>query len=145
MERAQTITHSRYGLGTIIAIEGENVTVKFEMFGSKQFTTAQVEEMNKPKVAEQMVRRELSQSQLRKWNERTKEVKQSPYDEMLEDLIYWGSQRNKQTNECAEVAVKMLEVSTLGGFAADVAKTCLKFGKVSPKQAAIIAKAYINR
>lgn len=138
MEIAQTINHNRFGAGVITAIEGENVTVQFEMFGTKTITASSLS-AGTAQLSTEVVTREISKSAAKKWAAR--EMVISELDGLIAQLEIWGSatqQRNGDT------AIIIFAVSKSEGFAADVAKTCLKYGKVSPKQAAIIAKAYLS-
>jgi hypothetical protein len=64
---------------------------------------------------------------------------------IADELTAWGASMYKDGSLMTEREGILHEVSMQTGFAGDVAKTCLKYGKVSQKQAAIIAKAYINR
>ena len=139
MEIGNTINHSRYGAGTITAIEGENVTVQFEMFGSKTLAASALSAGTR-ELSNEVVTREISKSAAKKWAAR--EMVISEVDGLIADLEMWGSATQQRNGDTAAI---IFTVSSGTGFAADVAKTCLKYGKVSQKQAAIIAKAYLAK
>lgn len=139
MEINQTINHNRFGAGTITAIDGENVTVQFEMFGSKTVQASAIAAGTR-ELSTEVVTNEISKSAAKKWAAR--EMVISEVDGLIADLEIWGSAKYQRNGDTAAI---IFAVSMQTGFAADVAKTCLKYGKVSPKQAAIIAKAYIAK
>ena len=139
MEINKEINHSRFGTGIVTAIDGENVTVQFEMFGAKTIPAASLVAATAP-LSTEVVTREISKSGMKKWAAR--EMVITDEQAIAAQIESWGSSKYKMDGDAAAI---IFAVSGFTGFAADVAKTCLKYGKVSPKQAAIIAKAYVNR
>lgn len=152
MENGQTITHNRYGLGTIVNITAQYVEVQF---------TGQLVKLV-PSFVQQMLGAPAPAATAKKdWSKHNAKVKaardkaaadysahvatRTEDQRIAEELLNWGASQYKDGSLMADREGILHEVVTFGGFAAEVANTCLKFGKVSPKQAAIIAKAYINR
>jgi hypothetical protein len=152
MENGQTLTHNRYGLGTIANITAQYVEVQF---------TGQLVKLV-PSFVESLLGTPAAAAPAKKdWGKHNAKVKAArdkaaadykayaatrTEDQRIADgLMEWGASMYKDGSLMNDREGILHEVSTLGGFAADVAKTCLKYGKVSQKQAAIIAAAFTNR
>ena len=134
MEIGNTINHKDFGAGVIVAIEEKKVAIKFDNYAHIIKLSFDAYKKGTSTVVKE------SKSAAKKWAVR--EMVISEEEGLIADLEMWGSatqQRNGDT------AVIIFTVSSGTGFAADVAKTCLKYGKVSQKQAAIIAKAYLSK
>lgn len=154
MEIAQTINHHRYGIGTITAINPTNVEITFAdtSVGVKLIMTSYVKEcLGEVEVkpakkdwskynAAQKAKADKAEAAHREYlKTRTEEQR------IADELFAWGASFTKAGSLMNDREGMLYEVKQLGGFAAEVAATCLKYGKVSGKQAAIMAKAYVNR
>ena len=148
----QTINHHRFGMGTITAVNEANaeisfadaaVGVKFIMLSYVKQVLGIVEEKPAKKDwskynAAQKAKADKAQAKhVEYMNNRTEEQR------VADEIMAWGNSWTKVGQNEGEGL--LYEVKHLGGFAAEVATTCLKYGKVSSKQAAIMAKAYCNR
>ena len=152
MENGQTINHNRYGLGTIVNITAQYVEVQF---------TGQLVKLV-PSFVETLLGTPAPAAPAKKdWSKQNAKVKaardkaaadykayaatRTEEQRIADGLMEWGASMYKDGSLMNDREGILHEVITLGGFAADVAKTCLKYGKVSAKQATIIAAAFTNR
>jgi hypothetical protein len=150
----QTINHHRFGMGTITAVNEANaeisfadaaVGVKFIMLSYVKQVLGIVEE--KPAKKDWSKYNAAQKAKVEKFNAAQAEYEKTRTEEqrIADELWAWGASRYKDGSLMTEREGLLYEVKHLGGFAAEVATTCLKYGKVSSKQAAIMAKAYCNR
>ena len=150
MENAKKYFIKGHGIGVILESANGFATVQFENGEikklNKMFNTfedpakAQVVNKYAKANAAAKAKREAAAADYADYKaNRTEEQR------IADDLTAWGASQYKDGSLMTDREGILHEVSMLTGFAADVAKTCLKYGKVSQKQAAIIAKAYVNR
>jgi hypothetical protein len=151
MEIGNAINHSRYGNGTIATICAEFVEVQFN-HGLVKLVPSFVEKMlgefkpepakkdwSKANAAAKAKREKAAADYAAYTATRTEDQR------IADELTAWGASMYKDGSLMTEREGILHEVSMQTGFAGDVAKTCLKYGKVSVKQAAIIAKAYLAK
>ena len=151
MEIGNAINHSRYGNGTIATICAEFVEVQFN-HGLVKLVPSFVEKMlgefkpepakkdwSKANAAAKAKREKAAADYAAYTATRTEDQR------IADELTAWGASMYKDGSLMTEREGILHEVSMQTGFAGDVAKTCLKYGKVSQKQAAIIAKAYLSK
>jgi hypothetical protein len=152
METAQTINHSRYGIGTILNITAQYVEVEFSE-GVKKLVPEMVKQLLGAPAPAAPAKKDWSKHNAKVKAARDKAAAdykayaatRTEEQRIADGLMEWGASMYKDGSLMNDREGILHEVITLGGFAADVAKTCLKFGKVSAKQAAIIAAAFTNR
>ena len=149
----QPVNHNRLGAGIVTTIIGDSMSIEFANGETKNFVTKFVlpmlgieapaapakKDWSKANAAAKAKREKAAADYAAYTATRTEEQR------IADELTAWGASMYKDGSLMTEREGILHEVSIQAGFAADVAKTCLKYGKVSQKQAAIIAKAYINR
>jgi len=150
----QTINHNRFGMGTILSVNESNVEISFAdaAVGVKFIMLSYVKQLLGI-VEEKPAKKDWSKyNAAQKAKEQAFYAAQTEYEKtrteeqrIADELWAWGASRYKDGSLMAEREGLLYDVKHLGGFAAEVATTCLKYGKVSSKQAAIMAKAYCNR
>jgi hypothetical protein len=149
----QPVNHNRMGAGIVTAITGENLSIEFANGEVKTFVTKFVMPMLGIAAPAAPAKKDWSKANAAAKAKREKaaadyadyKATRTEEQRIADELTSWGASQYKDGSLMTEREGILHEVSMQTGFAADVAKTCLKYGKVSQKQAAIIAKAYLAK
>lgn len=143
-----TYTHERFGTGTIIGTDGNCTIIDFGAdFGVKRMVTALLTpraEADAAYAAKKLAAAAAKQRKnLRERAELAKEESKDRLTKVKEALLSMPYYRQGDLYTSVMEIVLAVRMETKG-FAADVAASVERYGKVSEKQAYVIAKAFCD-